>query len=128
MIYTTNCWTHQSRCVASACRAGGLLTGVQSSDEHADILTNLEAAQKHLEFIESGYLRALDALPASVTGDLESAPPPQPPSAAATLANALASQETGAAKKEKKRHEPKLGHEFKAKVRPFVISEITANG
>lgn len=77
-------------------------TSEPSSDEHADILTNLEAAQKHLEFIESGYLRALDDLPASVTGDLESAPPPQPPSAAATLANALASQDAGAAKKEKK--------------------------
>ena len=40
----------------------------------------------------------------------------------------MADVQTSAAKKEKKRHEPKLGHEFKAKVRPFVISEITANG
>ena len=76
--------------------------GLQSSEEHADILTNLEAAQEHLDFIESGYLRALDELPATVSNSLESAPPPQPPSAAATIASAIASQETDVAKKEKK--------------------------
>ncbi|EKM53538.1 uncharacterized protein PHACADRAFT_148180 [Phanerochaete carnosa HHB-10118-sp] len=76
-------------------------TSEPSSDEHADILTNLEAAQKHLEFIDSGYLRSLDDLPTSVTNDLESAPPPHPPSAAATLANVIVSQDTDTTKKEK---------------------------
>ncbi|KAF9645922.1 hypothetical protein BDM02DRAFT_3156737 [Thelephora ganbajun] len=45
------------------------------SDEQADILTNLEAAQKHLEFVNTSYLHALDALPASLINGLESNPP-----------------------------------------------------
>lgn len=83
--------------VASIMRADWL----QSSEEHADILTNLEAAQKHLDFIDSGHLRALDELPTSISNNLESAPPPQPPSAAATVTSAIALQETNVSKKEK---------------------------
>lgn len=48
----------------------------QQSDEQADILTNLEAAQKHLEFVNTGYLHALDALPSSLINGLETNPPP----------------------------------------------------
>jgi len=51
------------------------------SDEQADILTNLEAAQKHLEFVNTSYLHALDALPASLINGLESNPPPALPTA-----------------------------------------------
>ncbi|KIP08706.1 hypothetical protein PHLGIDRAFT_104050 [Phlebiopsis gigantea 11061_1 CR5-6] len=76
-------------------------TSDPSSEEHADILTNLEAAQKHLDFIDSGHLRALDELPTSISNNLESAPPPQPPSAAATVTSAIALQETNVSKKEK---------------------------
>lgn len=49
------------------------------TEEHSDILTNLEATQKHLDFIDSGFSRALDALPSSLTSALESVPPPAPP-------------------------------------------------
>ena len=66
----------------------------QHSDEHADISTNLEAAQKHVDFINTGYLRSLDALPSSVTNTLETAPAPQPAtSLTATLATASAASQ-----------------------------------
>ncbi|TFK45135.1 hypothetical protein BDQ12DRAFT_695377 [Crucibulum laeve] len=51
-------------------------TAEPQSEEHTDILTNLQASQHHLEFITSGYLRALDALPTAVSSTLESNPPP----------------------------------------------------
>ncbi|KAN0130774.1 hypothetical protein V8E53_011449, partial [Lactarius tabidus] len=51
-----------------------------SSEEYSDILTNLRASQKHLDFINTDYLRALDGLDSDVTGSLEHAPPPVPPS------------------------------------------------
>ncbi|KAI0302306.1 hypothetical protein B0F90DRAFT_1627541 [Multifurca ochricompacta] len=50
-----------------------------SSEEHSDILTNLQASQKHIDFINTDYLRALDGLSSDVTGSLEQAPPPLPP-------------------------------------------------
>ncbi|KAF8959983.1 hypothetical protein BDZ97DRAFT_1906063 [Flammula alnicola] len=66
-------------------------TAEPNSEEHSDILTNLQASQKHLDFIERGFLHALDALPTSITSTLESAPPPlQPHTAAVTLASASA--------------------------------------
>lgn len=52
----------------------------KSSEEYSDILTNLRASQKHLDFINTDYLRALDGLDSDVTGSLEQAPPPVPPS------------------------------------------------
>ncbi|KAI9441565.1 hypothetical protein H4582DRAFT_2110396 [Lactarius indigo] len=51
-----------------------------SSEEYSDILTNLRASQKHLDFINTDYLRALDGLNSDVTGSLEHAPPPVLPS------------------------------------------------
>lgn len=72
----------------------------QSSDEHADILTNLEAAQKHLDFINTGYLHALDSLPSSATSNLETAPPPQP--VVATAISSTSTTETAPVQKEKK--------------------------
>ncbi|PPQ80100.1 LOW QUALITY PROTEIN: hypothetical protein CVT25_001468 [Psilocybe cyanescens] len=68
-----------------------LNTAEPDSEEHSDILTNLQASQKHLDFINTGFLRALDSLPGSVTSTLESAPPPvQQLSAAAAIASASA--------------------------------------
>jgi signal recognition particle subunit SRP72 len=55
-------------------------TAEPQSEEHSDILTNLQASQKHLEFINTGYMRGLDDLPVSIRTSLESAPPPQPAS------------------------------------------------
>ncbi|KAF9479384.1 hypothetical protein BDN70DRAFT_834573 [Pholiota conissans] len=65
-------------------------TAEPDSEEHSDILTNLQASQKHLDFIERGYLHALDALPTSVTSALESVPPPVQPLSAAAAASAIA--------------------------------------
>ncbi|KAM5545236.1 hypothetical protein V8D89_001347 [Ganoderma adspersum] len=80
-------------------------TAEPSSEEHSDILTNLEAAQKHLDFLTSGFLHALDALPPSVSGPLQTAPPPQQTQQQATSLSALASASAPAAaeaQKEKK--------------------------
>jgi len=60
---------------------------IQHSDEQADILTNLEAAQKHLDFVNSGFLHALDALPASLTKNLESNQPPTQPTSSAPVSH-----------------------------------------
>lgn len=43
------------------------------------MLTNLNAAQAHLDFLTSGYLQALDELPPSVINSLESSTAPAPP-------------------------------------------------
>jgi len=65
------------------------LIDFQQSEEHSDILTNLQASQKHLDFINTDFLHALDALPSSITTSIESAPPPSQPisSVAAVLAS-----------------------------------------
>ncbi|OSC98814.1 hypothetical protein PYCCODRAFT_1438972 [Trametes coccinea BRFM310] len=65
-------------------------TAEPDSEEQSDILTNLEAAQKHLDFINSGFLHALDALPQALSSGLQTAPPPQqqPASALASVAAA----------------------------------------
>jgi signal recognition particle subunit SRP72 len=57
-------------------------TAEPDSEEHSDILTNLQASQSHLDFINTGFLRALDSLPKSITSTLETAPPPHQPSMA----------------------------------------------
>ncbi|KAF8805236.1 hypothetical protein BYT27DRAFT_7192961 [Phlegmacium glaucopus] len=56
-------------------------TAEPDSEEHSDILTNLQASQTHLDFINTGFLHALDSLPTSISSTLETAPPPQLPSA-----------------------------------------------
>ena len=43
-------------------------------------MTNLQASQKHLDFVNTDYLRVLDGLSSDVTGSLEHTPPPVPPS------------------------------------------------
>lgn len=42
----------------------------QDSEEHTDILVNLRAAQSHYDFITTGYLHALGAVPASLAPPL----------------------------------------------------------
>ncbi|THV07976.1 hypothetical protein K435DRAFT_642713 [Dendrothele bispora CBS 962.96] len=65
------------------------------SEEHSDILTNLNAAQQHLDFISSGFLQGIDALPATLRNSIESLPPPPPSSQQG--AAALSSISTAAA-------------------------------
>ena len=67
---------------------------IQQSEEHSDILTNLTASQKHLDFINTDFLRALDALPISVTTNIETNPPPSQPTS--SFATALATSSTAA--------------------------------
>ncbi|KAI0782942.1 hypothetical protein C8Q75DRAFT_488327 [Abortiporus biennis] len=64
------------------------------TEEHSDILTNLEAAQRQLDFINSGYLRSLDTLPNSLTTTLESNPPPALPHTSSVLANISSGSQT----------------------------------
>ncbi|KAL4079044.1 hypothetical protein J3A83DRAFT_4085447 [Scleroderma citrinum] len=52
-----------------------LETAEPQSEEYSDVLTNLTASQKHLDFINTGFLRALDALPSTIS-TIEIAPPP----------------------------------------------------
>jgi signal recognition particle subunit SRP72 len=51
-------------------------SGLQDSEEHSDILTNLQASQQHLDFINTGSRHAVAALPVSITSSLETGPPP----------------------------------------------------
>ncbi|KAJ3714755.1 hypothetical protein C8R42DRAFT_726251 [Lentinula raphanica] len=79
-------------------------TADPSSEEYHDIQTNLQAAQTYLDFINSGYLQAIDqALAAnpSLSGskDIENLPPPTIPSNVTTLS---AVPSTSAPAKEKK--------------------------
>lgn len=51
-------------------------TADPQSEEYSDVLTNLTASQKHLDFINTGFLHELDALPTSVVSAIETLPPP----------------------------------------------------
>lgn len=53
-----------------------LETADPSSDEHADILTNLPASQSHQDFITTTFMQSMSRLPNSIASTLESAPPP----------------------------------------------------
>ncbi|KAI0800416.1 hypothetical protein C8Q74DRAFT_1364160 [Fomes fomentarius] len=74
-----------------------------NSEEHSDILTNLEAAQKHLDFLTSGFLHALDTLPTAVSSTLQTAPPPQQQQVQAASVSALASASAVPAETQKAR-------------------------
>ncbi|KAJ3807824.1 hypothetical protein EV368DRAFT_41947 [Lentinula lateritia] len=62
-----------------------------SSEEHHDVQINLQAAQTYLDFLNSGYLQAIDhtlaSSPSTATGlkDIENFPPPTIPSHAVTF-------------------------------------------
>ncbi|KZV99377.1 hypothetical protein EXIGLDRAFT_668520 [Exidia glandulosa HHB12029] len=51
-------------------------TCAPQSDEQSDLLTNLSAAQAHLDFLTSGFQSSIASLPATVIQSLETAPPP----------------------------------------------------
>ena len=55
-----------------------------------------------MDFIDTGYLRAVDALPASVTNTLETAPPPQLSSSLTATLAAVSQAGAGPAVREKK--------------------------
>ncbi|KII95446.1 hypothetical protein PLICRDRAFT_48405 [Plicaturopsis crispa FD-325 SS-3] len=85
------------------------------TEEHSDILTNLQASQRQLDFVNKDYLRALDALPTKLSSSLESAPPPTQPSS--SLAAALASSAaTG----------PHAQHELSSKAKKVRMSRVPA--
>ncbi|KAH7883446.1 hypothetical protein F5I97DRAFT_1939200 [Phlebopus sp. FC_14] len=71
-----------------------LETADPQSEEHSDVLTNLTASQKHLDFINTGFLRALDTLPLTITSRIETSPPPssQPPGSFTSATAALSEQ------------------------------------
>ncbi|KAJ4471414.1 hypothetical protein J3R30DRAFT_3737370 [Lentinula aciculospora] len=81
-----------------------------SSEEHHDIQTNLLASQTYLDFVNSGYLQAIDntlAINSTTTGskDIENLPPPTIPSNAATFStvpSTLASARSGHTEEKKK--------------------------
>lgn len=65
-----------------------LETADPSSDEHADILTNIPASQSHQDFITMTFMQSMSQLPSSIASTLESAPPPvfsQPASIVASV-------------------------------------------
>ncbi|KAJ8515826.1 hypothetical protein ONZ45_g6810 [Pleurotus djamor] len=66
-------------------------TSDPSSEEHSDVLTNLQASQKHLDFINTKYLQVLDTLPSSLANSLESSPPPAQATSALKVTVAAAS-------------------------------------
>jgi len=76
-----------------------LNTSEVQSEEHSDILINLQAAQKHLDFITTDFLRSLDALPTLVTSNLESNPPPSQPISSAALISSNTEEGDGTAVK-----------------------------
>ncbi|KAJ2922796.1 hypothetical protein H1R20_g14277, partial [Candolleomyces eurysporus] len=63
-------------------------TAEPNSEEQSDILTNLQASQQHLDFLDKGFLHALDQLPNAVSANLESQPPPVVSTAPTTIAPA----------------------------------------
>ncbi|KAG8220466.1 histidine phosphatase superfamily [Butyriboletus roseoflavus] len=71
-----------------------LETAEPQSEEYSDVLTNLTASQKHLDFINTGFLHALDALPSSIASTIETSPPPsvQPTAHMASTGVALTQQ------------------------------------
>ncbi|CCM06038.1 uncharacterized protein FIBRA_08284 [Fibroporia radiculosa] len=83
-------------------------TAEPHSDEQADILTNLSAAQAHVDFLTSGFLSALSSLPSSVSESLESVPPPAPAVSTVIAQNlSVPSQSQPQGKKPRARRIPK---------------------
>ncbi|KAJ7908679.1 hypothetical protein B0H13DRAFT_655812 [Mycena leptocephala] len=67
-----------------------LLDSAPTAEEQADILTNIQAASAHLDFINTTFLHSLDVLPASTQAQIEDAPPPTVAAAHAPVAVAPA--------------------------------------
>ncbi|KAJ7178718.1 hypothetical protein C8R43DRAFT_1093878 [Mycena crocata] len=79
-----------------------LLDTAPTAEEQADILTNIQAATAHLDFINTTFLHSLDALPTSTQTQLEDAPPPVVPGTHVSLAATPAALDGRAPPKEKK--------------------------
>lgn len=58
----------------------------QDTDEHPDIINNISATQKHIEFLSQGYLSSVHALPTSISA-LEAAGAPALPPQHPTLSS-----------------------------------------
>ncbi|KAJ6599784.1 hypothetical protein DFH09DRAFT_1257998 [Mycena vulgaris] len=78
-----------------------LLDSAPTAEEQADILTNIQAASAHLDFINTSFLHSLDALPTATQTQLEDAPPPAA-SASGAHASVAAAPAAPAPPKEKK--------------------------
>ncbi|KAF5354913.1 hypothetical protein D9756_005625 [Leucocoprinus leucothites] len=89
------------------------------TEEHSDILTNLQAAQKHLDFINNDYLRAIDSLPTSITNAIETAPPPAPNPSIVTVSSPSAQSQPSATSPEKSKKVRK------SRVPPGVVPGVT---
>ncbi|KAK7046973.1 SRP72 domain-containing protein, partial [Favolaschia claudopus] len=83
-----------------------LLDSAPTAEEQADILTNIQAASSHLDFINTTFLHSLDALPTHLQTQLEDAPPPALPSSAPVV-QVAAEPVRAAPPKEKKVRLPK---------------------
>ncbi|KAJ7638840.1 hypothetical protein FB45DRAFT_827430 [Roridomyces roridus] len=79
-----------------------LLDSAPTAEEHADILTNIQASSAHLDFINTTFLHSLDALPTSISTQLEDLPPPAAPGTSSAATVASAAPEAPVVKKEKK--------------------------
>lgn len=90
----------------------------QQSEEHSDILVNLQASQKHLDFITTDFLRSLDTLPTSLTANLESNPPPAHPISSIAVASSHIQEDDGTVVKLQRKVR-------KSRVPPGVIPGVT---
>ncbi|KAJ6469317.1 hypothetical protein C8R45DRAFT_1016663 [Mycena sanguinolenta] len=84
-----------------------LLDSAPTAEEHADILTNIQAVSAHLDFINTTFLHSLDALPTSTQAQLEDAPPPTVAAVHAPFVVTAAVPESQAPPKGKKVRLPK---------------------
>ncbi|KAJ7216746.1 hypothetical protein B0H12DRAFT_1154129 [Mycena haematopus] len=78
-----------------------------TAEEQADILTNIQAASAHLDFINTNFLHSLDALTTTAQAQLEDAPPPTVAATHAPLAAVSAAPDSQAPPKERKVRLPK---------------------
>ncbi|KAG8980163.1 hypothetical protein FRB94_011313 [Tulasnella sp. JGI-2019a] len=73
----------------------------EDTEEHADLVTNLNATQAHLDFFQSGYAAALNTLEISVAA-LEDAGAPHIPGPSTSAISALPTAATVAAQQQQK--------------------------
>ncbi|KAJ7719937.1 hypothetical protein B0H16DRAFT_1605540 [Mycena metata] len=99
-----------------------LLDSAPTAEEHADILTNITAASAHLDFINTGFLRALDALAAGVRAGVEEAPPPAPVASTSTPGASTSATE---AKGKENAELPPATKKRKPRLPPGVIPGVT---
>ncbi|KAF8652662.1 hypothetical protein AX16_004268 [Volvariella volvacea WC 439] len=94
------------------------------TEEHSDILTNLEATQRYLDFIEHGFLSSLNSLPQTLSNTIESIPPPTAivPSTATALSTPAA-HITSQTQAQTQSQQPKKPR--KSRIPPGVIPGVT---